>query len=241
MSRNYRKNYRKKASLKHRIIELVILLVIMIAVSAAGAIYDRYQNENKVMPDGQMTVHFIDVGQGDSILIQCGTHAMLIDAGDNSCGTKVQAYLENKGVAKLDYVIGTHPDSDHIGGLDVIIYKFDCENVMMPDCEKRTNTYRDVISAMKEKNYINTLPEVGKKYKLGDAEFTILAPSKKYEDANNNSISIILQYGDRRFLFTGDAEEEEEQDIVNAGISIDCDVYKAGHHGSRTSSSEELL
>ena len=133
MSRNYRKNYRKKASLKHRIIELVILLVIMIAVSAAGAIYDRYQNENKVMPDGQMTVHFIDVGQGDSILIQCGTHAMLIDAGDNSCGTKVQAYLENKGVAKLDYVIGTHPDSDHIGGLDVIIYKFDCENVMMPD------------------------------------------------------------------------------------------------------------
>ena len=206
MSRNYRKNYRKKASLKHRIIELVILLVIMIAVSAAGAIYDRYQNENKVMPDGQMTVHFIDVGQGDSILIQCGTHAMLIDAGDNSCGTKVQAYLENKGVAKLDYVIGTHPDSDHIGGLDVIIYKFDCENVMMPDCEKRTNTYRDVISAMKEKNYINTLPEVGKKYKLGDAEFTILAPSKKYEDANNNSISIILQYGDRRFLFTGDAE-----------------------------------
>ena len=241
MSRNYRKNYRKKASLKHRIIELVILLVIMIAVSAAGAIYDRYQNENKVMPDGQMTVHFIDVGQGDSILIQCGTHAMLIDAGDNSCGTKVQAYLEKKGVAKLDYVIGTHPDSDHIGGLDVIIYKFDCENVMMPDCEKRTNTYRDVISAMKEKNYINTLPEVGKKYKLGDAEFTILAPSKKYEDANNNSISIILQYGDRRFLFTGDAEEEEEQDIVNAGISIDCDVYKAGHHGSRTSSSEELL
>ena len=241
MSRNYRKNYRKKASLKHRIIELVILLVIMIAVSAAGAIYDRYQNENKVMPDGQMTVHFIDVGQGDSILIQCGTHAMLIDAGDNSCGTKVQAYLKNKGVAKLDYVIGTHPDSDHIGGLDVIIYKFDCENVMMPDCEKKTNTYRDVISAMKEKNYINTLPEVGKKYKLGDAEFTILAPSKKYEDANNNSISIILQYGDRRFLFTGDAEEEEEQDIVNAGISIDCDVYKAGHHGSRTSSSEELL
>ena len=241
MSRNYRKNYRKKASLKHRIIELVILLVIMIAVSAAGAIYDRYQNENKVMPDGQMTVHFIDVGQGDSILIQCGAHAMLIDAGDNSCGTKVQAYLENNGVAKLDYVIGTHPDSDHIGGLDVIIYKFDCENVMMPDCEKKTNTYRDVISAMKEKNYINTLPEVGKKYKLGDAEFTILAPSKKYEDANNNSISIILQYGDRRFLFTGDAEEEEEQDIVNAGISIDCDVYKAGHHGSRTSSSEELL
>ena len=181
----------------NRIIELVILLVIMIAVSAAGAIYDRYQNENKVMPDGQMTVHFIDVGQGDSILIQCGAHAMLIDAGDNSCGTKVQAYLENKGVAKLDYVIGTHPDSDHIGGLDVIIYKFDCENVMMPDCEKKTNTYRDVISAMKEKNYINTLPEVGKKYKLGDAEFTILAPSKKYEDANNRyNCPIVISYSE---------------------------------------------
>ena len=91
MSRNYRKNYRKKASLKHRIIELVILLVIMIAVSAAGAIYDRYQNENKVMPDGQMTVHFIDVGQGDSILIQC-----LLTPGITAVVRKFRLILKTK-------------------------------------------------------------------------------------------------------------------------------------------------
>lgn len=166
---------------------------------------------------------------------------MLIDAGENDMGIKVQDYLYSQNVTKLDYVIGTHPHSDHIGGMDVIIYKFDCDTVMMPDVSSNTKTYRDVINAMKSKNYTNTAPKPGDTYRLGDAEFTIIAPSEVYDDTNDNSIGLLLRFGDNRFLFTGDAEEEAEKDIINTGIDIDCDVYHAGHHGSRTSSSEELL
>lgn len=240
------KNYRNRKNMRYRNKKInawitALFLILMIAAAASGLIFNNNQDGSSGMPDGEMSVHFIDVGQGDSTLIKCGEHAMLIDAGENDCGTKIQAYLESQGVTKLDYVIGTHPDSDHIGGLDVIIYKFECEKVLLPDFSKDTNTYRDVLSSMKSKGYSNTLPEVGEQYALGDAVFTIIAPSKRYDDANNNSIGIILKYGDRSFLFTGDAEEEAEADIVKTGISIDCDVYQVGHHGSRTSSSEALL
>lgn len=189
----------------------------------------------------ELAVHFINVGQGDATLITCGNNAMLIDAGDNSKGTAVQNYLQKQGIAKLDYLIGTHPDSDHIGGLDVIITKFDCDKIIMPDCTNDTVTYRDVIDAMSYKGYKNTLPVVGQKYQLGDAGFTIIAPAQKYDDTNSNSVGILLSHGDKNFLFTGDAEEAAEADMVSAGIDIRCDVYQVGHHGSNTSSSSALL
>lgn len=189
----------------------------------------------------ELTVHFINVGQGDATLITCGDNSMLIDAGDNSKGSTVQLYLQKQGISKLDYLIGTHPDSDHIGGLDVVITKFDCGTIIMPDYAKDTATYRDVIDAMSYKRYKNTLPVVGQEYELGDAKFTIIAPSKKYSDPNDNSVGIILKHGDKKFLFTGDAEEEAENDILSTGIDIGCDVYQVGHHGSNTSSSVQLL
>lgn len=125
--------------------------------------------------------------------------------------------------------------------MDVILYKFDCETILMTDEKKDTNTYRDVIDTMAGKNYKKTLPAAGEQYSLGDAEFTILAPSQISNSSNDNSIVILLTHGSNRFLFTGDAEEQEERDIISGGISIDADVYKAGHHGSSTSSSVELL
>lgn len=197
--------------------------------------------EDEIVEFTELQVHFIDVGQGDSTLIICDSEAMLIDAGDNNQGTKVQNYLQKQGVETLKYVICTHPDADHIGGIDVILYKFDCETIFMTEEEKDTNTYRDVIDTIKSKNYTSTLPVVGEQYSLGDAEFTILAPSQLSSDSNNNSISIVLTHGDNKFLFTGDAEEDEERDILNSGIAIDVDIYKVGHHGSRSSSSTELL
>lgn len=190
---------------------------------------------------GELEIHYIDVGQGDATLIKCGDHAMLIDAGENDQGSKVWDYLKSQGVEKLDYVIGTHPDSDHIGGLDVIIYKFQCDTIFMPDFVKDTKTYDDVIQTVKNKNYKITCPNVGDTYNLGEAEFTVIAPNDDYGDANNASIGIYLTYGGTSFLFTGDAEEEAEKGILANGINIDSDVYKAGHHGSRTSSCDELL
>lgn len=195
--------------------------------------------ENKVL--SEMAVHFIDVGQGDATLIICDDEAMLIDAGDNNQGTKIQNYLQKQGVKSLKYVIATHPDADHIGGMDVVLYKFNCDTIVMTDEEKDSNTYRDVIDTMKGKGYKNTKPVVGNTYTLGDAEFTIVGPKRITDDSNNNSVAILLKHGENEFLFTGDAEETQEADIVKSGISLDVDVYKVGHHGSKTSSSTELL
>lgn len=192
-----------------------------------------------------MEVHFLDVGQGDSTLIINGEHAMLIDAGDNDHGTAVQYYLQKMGITGLDYLVLTHNDADHIGGGDVVITKFDVETVFMTDYEKSNRTYRDVMSALDYKNLEWSTPEVGSVYSLGDAVFTILAPVEHYEDSNNNSIALLLEKGNMRFLFTGDAEEEAEADIVaycaEAGLDISTDVYQAGHHGSSTSSTQVLM
>ncbi|MBO5278503.1 MAG: MBL fold metallo-hydrolase [Lachnospiraceae bacterium] len=223
--------------------KLVVSALAML--STIGVLYTSLTGQRDIpassLPDGRLEVHFIDVGQGDATLILCGEDAMLIDAGENDKGTLVQSYLQAQGVTSLRYMIGTHPDSDHIGGMDVILYKFDCDTVMMPDKKKNTSTYRDVIDTMKNRGYSNTLPVVGDTYELGDASFTILAPSRSYEDSNNCSIAILLTYGNTHFLFTGDAEEEAEKDMLDCGISLRADVYKAGHHGSSTSSSEAFL
>lgn len=209
-----------------------------VAVSGNG---DRTAG-NVSQSGSDMEVHFIDVGQGDSTLIKAGDHAMLIDAGDNSEGTAVQSYMNSQNVEKLDYVIGTHPDADHIGGLDVVIYKFDCKKVFMPDIASDTKTYDDVIQALKSKNQKTQVPKLGKTYSLGDATFTVIAPVKEYGNETNNwSIGIVLQYGENRFLFTGDAEKEAEDDILDKGEDISADVYKASHHGSKTGSSDDFL
>lgn len=202
-----------------------------------------WEAASEAFQDGSgLEIHYLDVGQGDSTLILCDGHAMLIDAGDNDKGTAVQSYLEGQGVTALDYVIGTHPDADHIGGLDVVLYKFDCQMVMMPDFEKDTRTYDDVVQTMKRKRYKNTLPEVGTVYELGSAVFTIVAPNGEYGgDANDYSVGILLQHGKNRFLFTGDAEEASEADMLENGIDLEADVFKASHHGSRTANTEEFL
>ena len=189
----------------------------------------------------EMQVHFIDVGQGDATLVISGEHAMLIDAGDDSKGTKVQHYLKTQGIEKLDYLVLTHTDEDHIGGADVIITKFDIGDVFIGDYPKDNNVYRDLMQALEEKELTYSTPEVGDTYALGDAFFMIVAPNRTYSDPNNSSIALILQNGQSRFLFTGDAQEEAETDILTNGLNIDCDVMKAGHHGSSTSNTMGLL
>lgn len=207
--------------------------------------WQELTGQSSTMPvpeDGQLTVDFLDVGQGDCALIQVDGHAMLFDCGPEDKGTYIQKYLQEQGVEKLDYVIGSHPDSDHIGGMDVIITKFDCEAVFMPDFEKDSSSLRGVEQALSYRGYEAIVPEPGQVYELGDARFTVLAPIWRYEnDSNNNSIAIRLVYGENSFLFTGDAEEEEETDMVANGLTLRADVYQVGHHGSSTASSWRFL
>ncbi|MBO4982139.1 MAG: MBL fold metallo-hydrolase [Lachnospiraceae bacterium] len=190
---------------------------------------------------GTMEVHFIDVGQGDATLVKSDGHYMLIDAGSNSQGTKLQLYLNKQGVDRLDYLILTHPDADHIGGADVIVTKYDIDTVFFGDFPKEDTSYRELMEALEYKSLSYMVPKVGNTYTLGSAEFTILAPNAVYDDANNSSIALLLKNGDHTFLFTGDCGVQAEADIMANGLNIDCDVYKLGHHGSRTSSSREFL
>ncbi len=189
----------------------------------------------------KMEVHFIDVGQGDSTLITCDGHAMLIDAGDYSKGTAIQNYLQKQKVTKLDYLILTHPDSDHIGGAPVIITKFEIDKVFVSNYEKDNKTYLKLIQALDNKRLKYTTPKVGTQYTLGTAKITILAPNGEYDNPNDASVALMIQNGENKFLCTGDAGEDAERDMLETDIGLSADVLKAGHHGSRTSTSGKFF
>lgn len=191
-------------------------------------------------PD-QMDVHFIDVGQGDATLITCGSHAMLIDTGDDTKGTAIQNYLKKQKITQLDYLILTHPDADHIGGAPVIITKFTIGKVFVSNFEKDNKTYQKLIQSLDDKRIKALTPKVKSKYTLGTAEITILAPGKAYDNPNDASIALLVKNGTRSFLFTGDAGEDAEKDIIKTGIDISADVYKVGHHGSKYATSGDFF
>lgn len=198
--------------------------------------------KNESMTTSDMEVHFIDVGQGDCTLISSNGHYMLIDAGDNNQGTKIRSYLQKHGVTDtLDYFIITHPDSDHSGGADVVITNYNIGTVISNGQTSDTATWRDVESALKYKNITPVTAAPGTEYQLGDAKFTIEGPCKTYSDDNNNSVVVLIQNGNNRFLLTGDCETEAEADITSSNTDIHADVYKAGHHGSSTATSDALL
>ncbi|MDL2300914.1 MBL fold metallo-hydrolase [Lachnospiraceae bacterium OttesenSCG-928-D06] len=191
--------------------------------------------------DTSLEIHFIDVGQGDATLIKCGDAAMLIDAAENSKGTLIQNYLQKQGIKKLDYLILTHPDADHIGGAAVVITKFEIDTVFMSNFEKDNKTYRNLLQTLSEKRLSWSMPEIGSSYTLGESTFTIVGPVKNYENPNDASIALRLEFGNTSFLFSGDAEEGAEADILATGLELQADVYKVGHHGSKSSSSLEFL
>lgn len=232
---------------------IAVILIIALGLTGCGDIGDHEAEAingelSATESKGYLKVHFIDVGQADSILIQQinGDRAnnMLIDAGNNWDGNYVVDYLKEQGVSSLDYLIGTHPHADHIGGLDEIINNFNITKVLMPRVTTTTQTFLDVVTAVKNKNLKITTPMVGDEYILGDAKWVVLAPAnKEYGSLNDYSIVTRLEFGDNSFIFTGDAEEVSEAEILqNPNIQgIESNVLKLGHHGSRGSTSDSFL
>lgn len=191
---------------------------------------------------GILKVHFIDVGQADSILIQNNAGNMLIDAGNNEDSDLVVKYLKKQGVSKLDYVIATHPHEDHIGGMDVIVGSFGIGKIIMPKAQNNTATFEDLLDAISKKGLKVTSPIPGAVFKLGIDEFAILAPnSSSYDDLNNYSVVLRLFHGKNSFLFMGDAETLSESEILSKGYELPADVIKIGHHGSDSSTSNAFL
>ncbi|WP_258881048.1 ComEC/Rec2 family competence protein [Clostridium tagluense] len=191
---------------------------------------------------GELKVHYIDVGQADSILIQQGSQNMLIDAGNNADDKLVVEYLKKQGIEKIDVLIGTHLDEDHIGGLDTVIKTFDIGKIYMPKVTKTTDTFKDVVLAIKAKNMKVSVPKVGETFKIGNSECTIIAPNAEtYEGSNNYSIVTKLKFGNTSFIFMGDAESISEGQILQKQLDISADVIKIGHHGSKSSTGQKFL
>ena len=222
---------------------LLFIISIVLVVCVGCNIISNVNSPEKESSTQLLTVHFIDVGQADAILIKIGNDAMIIDAGNNGDGDKISTYLKQQGVTNLNYVIGTHPHEDHIGGLDVIIRDYNVDKVLLPNYIIPTQTFEDVLLALQEKDIKITKPVVGTEYALGEAVFTIIAPnSEDYGDnANNYSIGIKLKYGETSFLMAGDAEIKSEAEMIINGIDLKADVLKVSHHGSDTSNSKEFL
>lgn len=202
---------------------------------------DSLLNTNEITCD-DLKIYFIDVGQADCILLEQNGKFMLIDAGNNDDGELVVNYLKEKGVQKLEYVIGTHTHEDHIGGMDNVINSFDEDKIIFPKTTSTTKTFEDFVIAVKNKNKKLYAPQRGEKFKFANSTFEILAPnSDNYENANNYSIVIKLAYQENTFLFTGDAEKLSEDEILNKGYDLKCDLIKIGHHGSSSSTSDKFL
>ncbi len=190
----------------------------------------------------ELEVCFINVGQGDCILISCDSHYALIDGGPDSKGSAIRMFLQKRGIEKLDYIFVTHFDADHIGGLDSVAYKFDCDGIIMPDYSKDTRAYYNLMEIIQSKLIKIIRPAVGDKYYLGDAELTILSPEEgAFEDENDYSIVVSMRYHERNFLFMGDSTEKGELRLLEDAARMKTDVLKVSHHGSGTSSTEEFL
>ena len=197
------------------------------------------------IPDNKtMKVHYIDVGQGDSILIQVNDKNMLIDCGPRDGKDKFFSYLESQKITKLDYVVATHPHEDHIGNMADVIKKYDVNKFYAPKVEHTTKTFEKMVEALVKKNLkITTIKAGTDSIDLGEnTKVSVVAPNKDtYDDLNNYSPIIKIEYGNNSFLFTGDAESKSEKEVLKKGYDVKADVLKLGHHGSSTSTSKEFF
>ena len=191
--------------------------------------------------DVLLRVDFLNVGQADCALLSTNGHYMVIDGGNNGDADTILSYLEGQGVEKLDAVVGTHPHEDHIGSLDAIINHFDVDAVYMPKIMHTSKTFEDVLDAVANKGLKIKSPSPGDTIDFNGLEIEVLGPLREYKDFNNNSIVLKVNAGETAFLFTGDAEETAEKDILQADYDLQADVLKVGHHGSSTSSSQAFL
>lgn len=195
-----------------------------------------------VHTEGKMEVHFLDVGQGSACLVESEGHYMLIDGGDRDASSFVVAYLRDQGVEKLDYIIASHYDADHISGLVGALNVYPIEKIVCPDYETDTRIFASLMQKIEENGCQVVHPQVGDEYSLGEAVFTVVAPVENdYEDDNNRSIGIRLVHGSNSFLMLGDAEQESEADICSSGEKLQSDVYLVSHHGSSSSTTDGLL
>lgn len=258
------KGRKKKATNRRGFIKIVAVLVILVVVAfgvnfALGnplgghvqTFLENFQIQEpaRVAAEGEIRVHFIDVGQGDAILLQSDDNAVLIDGGINrrAITDSLVAYLRDVGVTRLCYVVSTHPHADHVGGLPTILREFEVDHVLMPDLMHTTNIFAEFLEVIDEKNIPVSMPNRYDEnfFSAGIIHMYVVNPGhgpyRASRDLNDVSIIIRMVHGETAFIFTGDAEIPAERRMLESGVNISADVMLAGHHGSRTSSHPEFV
>ncbi|MCR4926272.1 MAG: MBL fold metallo-hydrolase [Clostridiales bacterium] len=252
---NTRKGLTKKKISAILGICLLILSIIMTFSSKLGLsdflpsweklFYSAGLSDDKQETDSEFSVHFLDVGQGDCIFVKSNGKALLIDSGESSNENKIIDYINKEKISVLDYVIITHPHTDHIGSMAKVIEKIEVKNIIMPEIKASlvptTKKYENLLLAISKSGANVIKAENGKSFELGNALLQIIAPINDYDDLNNYSVVARLSYGNNSFLFMGDAEKQAESDIIKSGADLRSNVIKIGHHGSSSSTSKELL
>lgn len=247
---------KKKNSIAYAITAIIVIVVIllfgnklsmdnietMFSNISENVVAQESPDINTNVVEGQdVVVKFFDVGQADSILVQSAGVNMLIDAGTNNMGNTVVQNLKDLGITKINYLVGTHPHEDHIGGMDDVINNFEIGTIYMPKVQTNTKTFEDVLDAISNKGLTITTPEVGYVFEVGNTKCEVMCAGTGTTEENSNlnlsSIVIRMVYGEESFLFMGDAEEKNESSRQWSQTT----VLKVGHHGSDTSSSESFL
>ena len=180
-------------------------------------------------------MHFIDVGQALSVLVECDGQYMLYDGGNVDDGSLVVSYLQSQGVEQLEYVFCSHAHEDHVGGLAAALAYFPTYHVYSPVTEASTKCFKDFVKYTQQQGLQVEVPAVGTTWPLGGATVTMVGPVAQYSDTNDTSIVLRIEYGSTSFLLTGDMEKTAETDLVNSGVNLRADVLQVGHHGSSTS------
>lgn len=230
---------KKKKEIKN-LLYSVIVLALLIGGYFTGNWNKSNSNEDTLgTADGELVVYFIDVGQADSIYIKDGNSNMLIDAGNNADGPLLVKYLKSLGIKEFKYAVGTHAHEDHIGGMDDIIKNFTIDKYYMPNAISTSKTFEDVLDALNDKKISPTIPSIGDKFSLEQAQFEVLSVGNDASDLNDTSVVLKMTYNSTCTLFMGDASSNIEKNLLDKDIN--CQVLKIGHHGSKYSSSDEFI
>lgn len=246
----YKKEKIKRLLRKISVVSVLFILLLMAVLDTFGILtYERIavflKLRDSAFSSAEVSVHFIDVGQGDSTLIISGENTALIDAGEKEYGDKVASYLKSQGIEQIDYIIATHPHSDHIGGIENVIENFSTGGIIVPHLTETASDDLYLYRCLAESAAKNKVPLIeafsGMELSLDCSVLRIIAPLGEYENINSCSVVSELVHGENIFLFTGDAEAESEADMIRGGVLEDVDVLKAGHHGSSTSTCSEFL